>query len=214
MLRKSLLLTLLFGALLHAAAPLDFVLLIENLRQKYGDEAKLRGQHWAEVVEHSRALEPEQQLKAINDYFNTFLFSDDIVVWKQTDYWATPMEFIGRGAGDCEDFAIAKYYSLIEAGFPADKLRLMYVKAIDYNQHHMVLTYYSKRGVEPLVLDNIDPKIKPAGQRDDLIPIYSFNADFLWLVKARGEGKNVGRSDRLSLWRELQQRYVQQAGQG
>lgn len=201
------------GALLHASTPLDFSQLINSLLQRYGQSAQARGERWSEVVEQMRDYEPEQQLKAVNDYFNSFLFSDDIVVWKQEDYWATPMEFIGRGAGDCEDFVIAKYYSLVEAGFPADKLRLMYVKAIELNQHHMVLTYYPRRGVEPLVLDNLDPVIKPSGQRQDLLPIYSFNADFLWLVKARGEGQNVGSSDRLSLWQDLQQRFAREAGQ-
>lgn len=201
------------GTLLHASTPLDFSQLINSLLQRYGQSAQARGERWSEVVEQMRDYEPEQQLKAVNDYFNSFLFSDDIVVWKQEDYWATPMEFIGRGAGDCEDFVIAKYYSLVEAGFPADKLRLMYVKAIELNQHHMVLTYYPRRGVEPLVLDNLDPVIKPSGQRQDLLPIYSFNADFLWLVKARGEGQNVGSSDRLSLWQDLQQRFAREAGQ-
>ncbi|TCS36167.1 transglutaminase-like cysteine peptidase [Reinekea marinisedimentorum] len=204
---------LLFGAVLHAATPLDFRQFINSLLERYGQPAQARGEQWSEVIEQIRGYEPEQQLKAVNDFFNTFLFSDDIVVWRQEDYWATPMEFIGRGAGDCEDFVIAKYYSLVEAGFPADKLRLMYVKAIDYNQHHMVLTYYPRRGVEPLVLDNLDPVIKPSGQRQDLLPIYSFNADFLWLVKARGEGQNVGSSDRLSLWQDLQQRFAREAGQ-
>ncbi|GAA5216970.1 transglutaminase-like cysteine peptidase [Corallincola platygyrae] len=198
---------------LWAAAPLDFTNLLAQLRQAFGDDAYERGQRWQSAVERSRDKSPEEQLTIINDFFNQLTFSNDIDVWGQEDYWATPIEFIGRGAGDCEDFAIAKYYSLIEAGFPAEKLRLMYVKALDYNQHHMVLTYYERRGVEPLVLDNIDKKIRPAGERDDLLPIYSFNADFLWLAKARNSGKHVGKSDRISLWRELQERFSSQVKQ-
>ncbi|RCU51712.1 MULTISPECIES: transglutaminase-like cysteine peptidase [Corallincola] len=198
-------------SLLWAAAPLDFSSLLAHLRQVYGEEAEARGKAWQSVIERSRSQPPLIQLKAINNFFNQMKFSSDESVWGVEDYWATPIEFIGRGEGDCEDYTIAKYYSLIEAGFPADKLRLMYVKAVEYNQHHMVLTYYEQRGAEPLVLDNIDPVIRPASERDDLIPIYSFNADFLWLAKARSSGQHVGKSDRISLWRDLQERHAQQA---
>ncbi|WP_087504391.1 transglutaminase-like cysteine peptidase [Neiella marina] len=192
--------------LLWASPQLDFNKMIQALQARYGDEAAERGKQWqALVVAHVNADELTQ-LKQVNDYFNGFLFANDDVVWKQEDYWATPVEFIGRAAGDCEDFTIAKYYTLLEMGFDASKLRLMYVKAVAYNQHHMVLTYYSKRGAIPLVLDNIDPAIKPATERGDLIPIYSFNADYLWLAKARGDGKLVGESSRLSLWRDLRER--------
>ncbi|MCL6415955.1 transglutaminase-like cysteine peptidase [Aestuariirhabdus sp. Z084] len=198
-------------SLSQAASLLDFQQLLSYLREHYGAEAEARGSSWRQALDDSRNQPRAVQLQVINDFFNQMFFSTDEAVWGQEDYWATPLEFIGRGAGDCEDFAIAKYYSLIEVGFPAEKLRLMYVKAVNYNQHHMVLTYYEKRGAEPLVLDNIDPVIKPASLRNDLVPIYSFNADFLWLAKARGDGKQVGNSDRISLWRELQQRHSQQA---
>ena len=192
---------------LFAAQPtLSFVKVISALQTRYGDDAAERGRLWQRVIQRASGLTEVEQLRAANDYFNSFLFAADDVVWKQEDYWATPIEFIGRAAGDCEDFAIAKYYSLIEMGFQADKLRLMYVKAVNYNQHHMVLTYYEKKGATPLVLDNIDPVIKPASLRSDLIPIYSFNADYLWLVKARGDGQLVGDSRRLSLWRDLRER--------
>lgn len=197
---------LLLSALLSANPQLDFSKVVSALRQDYGDEAGERGEHWQALVETNRGKSELEQLALVNDYFNGFLFANDDVVWQQEDYWATPVEFIGRAAGDCEDFTIAKYYSLLEMGFDASKLRLMYVKAVTYNQHHMVLTYYSKRGATPLVLDNIDPVIKPATKRGDLIPIYSFDADYLWLAKARGDGKLVGNSSRLSLWRDLRQR--------
>ncbi|MBW8192067.1 transglutaminase-like cysteine peptidase [Neiella marina] len=200
---------MLVSLLLLANAQLDFSKVISALRTHYGEEAGLRGERWRTLIETNRGKEELQQLELVNDYFNGFLFANDDVVWQQEDYWATPVEFIGRAAGDCEDFTIAKYYSLLEMGFDASKLRLMYVKAVTYNQHHMVLTYYPKRGAIPLVLDNIDPVIKPATQRGDLIPIYSFDADYLWLAKARGDGKLVGDSSRLSLWRDLRQRQSQ-----
>jgi len=185
---------------------LDFEKITRHVQASYGDEAAQRVRGWQALIDQYRDAKPKEQLKAVNDFFNQLLFTDDTVIWRQEDYWATPVEFLGQGAGDCEDFTIAKYYTLVEMGFPVKKLRLMYVKAVELNQHHMVLTYYKRRGAQPLVLDNLDPVIKPARKRKDLLPVYSFNADYLWLAKKRGGGQLVGGSERLSLWQDLRQR--------
>ena len=133
-------------------------------------------------------------------------FVEDIDHWGNKDYWATPIEFLGTQGGDCEDFTIAKYFTLKAMGIEEEKLNLTYVKALTYNVHHMVLTYFSTPGSEPLVLDNIVADIKPASQRRDLLPIYSFNGTGLWLAKQRGRGKLAGSSSRLKRWQDLVQR--------
>jgi predicted transglutaminase-like cysteine proteinase len=127
-------------------------------------------------------------------------------VWGQEDYWATPVEFLIKGTGDCEDFAIAKYFTLKAMGLSDDKLKITYVKAIQYNIHHMVLTYYSSPDAEPLVLDNIIDSINPASKRTDLFPIFNFNGSGLWLAKQRGQGAAAGSSSRLRLWQDLLKR--------
>lgn len=193
----------------HTVAALDglnFEKISQHMLTSFGPKAKQRSLAWQSLIEENRGSDVDTQLKVVNDFFNKLLFTNDIDIWRQEDYWATPVEFLGKGAGDCEDFTIAKYYTLVAMGFPAKKLRMMYVKAVNFNQHHMVLTYYKRRGAQPLVLDNIDPKIKQARRRKDLLPIYSFNADYLWLAKSRGVGKLVGSSDRLSLWKDLRSR--------
>ena len=131
---------------------------------------------------------------------------DDIDLWKQKDYWATPLEMLSIGGGDCEDYSIAKYFTLKELGVDEDKLRITYVKAKELNQAHMVLTYFETKRSIPLVLDNLIIEIKPASQRPDLTPVYSFNGTGLWLAKSRGEGQRVGESSRLSLWQDLENR--------
>ena len=85
-------------------------------------------------------------------------------------------------------------------------MRLTYVKALKLNQAHMVLTYFETPRSVPLVLDNLDTAIKPALQRKDLLPVYSFNGTGLWLAKAQGRGKKVGQSSRVNLWRDLNAR--------
>jgi predicted transglutaminase-like cysteine proteinase len=139
----------------------------------------------------------------VNQFFNRqFRFVDDSINWRQTDYWATPIEALVKGAGDCEDYAIAKYFTLRRLGVPSDKLRITYVKALRYNQAHMVLTYYTSPSAIPLVLDNLIGEIRPASQRKDLLPVYAFNAEGLYLPGAAG-GKRASDSKKLSRWQDL-----------
>ena len=74
----------------------------------------------------------------------------------------------------------------------------------------MVLAYYPSADAEPLILDNLRAEIEPAGQRTDLVPVYSFNGADLWLAVNRSQGKKVGDADRLSRWQAFQQRLMQQ----
>lgn len=152
------------------------------------------------------ALSEEKRLERVNNFFNRMRFIDDIKLWRKKDYWATPLEFLGAAGGDCEDFSIAKYSTLLELGIPDEKMRMVYVKALDYNQFHMVVAYYATPSSVPVILDNLIGSIRPATQRRDLVPIYSFNGSHLWLMKARGQGELAGQSSRLGLWNDLRNR--------
>jgi predicted transglutaminase-like cysteine proteinase len=183
----------------------DFALILQTAEQRYGTlgPAKGRIEAWNQMLQ-SEAKQPElKQLRAVNSFFNQQLsFQDDTRIWHQIDYWATPVESLIKGAGDCEDYALAKYFSLRNLGMPSEKLRITYVKALIRNQAHMVLTYYASAGAEPLVLDNLIGEIRPASQRNDLLPVYAFNAEGLYLPGANG-GKRSGDSKKLSRWQDV-----------
>lgn len=179
---------------------------VEKVRQFYGERAGQRMLSWRQVINSNHTTNNRQKLKAINNFFNQLIFIDDSKLWGQEDYWATPLEFIGSGAGDCEDFSIAKYFSLRELGIDDSRLRLVYVKALNLNQFHMVVAYYPTPSSIPLLLDNLDSEIKPATKRTDLLPIYSFNGSKLWLMKQKGLGQLAGQASRLSVWNDLRQR--------
>ncbi|WP_432451815.1 MULTISPECIES: transglutaminase-like cysteine peptidase [unclassified Agarivorans] len=181
--------------------------LAATVRSFYGERAELRVRAWRQLIAESQTIAEAEQLNRVNDFFNQMLFVDDIEVWGQKDYWATPVEFLGAAAGDCDDFSIAKYFSLIELGVDDSKMRLVYVKSLTYNQFHMVVAYYKTPASVPIILDNINPRILPATQRGDLVPIYSFNGQHLWLMKEKGRGQLAGNSSRLKLWTDLQQRW-------
>ncbi len=172
----------------------------------YGERAGKRVTAWRGMVGNSQSLSELDKLDRVNDFFNQLYFVDDIDLWGKKDYWATPLEFLGAAAGDCEDFSIAKYFSLRELGIDDKKLRLVYVKAIRLDQFHMVVAYYPTPSSEPVLLDNLDPEIKRASLRRDLLPIYSFNGSRLWLMKERGQGELAGKASRLGLWNDLRTR--------
>lgn len=162
---------------------------------------------WQQLIESQRSKPLPAQLDAVNHFFNRQLrFEDDQWIWGEADYWATPIESLIKGAADCEDYAIAKYLSLKQLGVAAEQLRLAYVKSIDLDRAHMVLVWYADPSAEPLVLDNLTDEILPASQRPDLLPVYSFNASGLWL--AGGGNRQVGSSQRLPRWQDLQNKLM------
>ncbi len=204
----SSLILLISATLLYAksSSQLDEPKIINALYSNYGERAAKRGQAWFKVVAKSYDVSESEKLKNVNNFFNLLRFIDDIKLWGEKNYWATPIEFIGVNGGDCEDFAIAKYFTLLELGIPDKKMRITMVKAVKYNQYHMVVAYYDTPGSVPLILDNIDGRIKPASQRQDLIPVYSFNGKQLWLNKEKGQGVLAGKSERLKRWTNLNHR--------
>jgi len=157
-----------------------------------------------QLVERVSTQDEEQRLQALNQFFNQRIaFRDDIEVWGQADYWASPLETLEKGQGDCEDYSIAKYFSLVAAGVSEAKLRMVYVRAQfrGRSQAHMVLAYYAQPQAEPLILDNLVPELRPASARGDLQPVFSFNSEGLWQgVGSASAGSPLAR---LSQWRDL-----------
>ena len=196
-------------ALGHAGADLDRMQ--QLARERYGAQTENRVADWRALLAETRELDVDTQLARINTFFNrTIRFSDDIVVWQQDDYWASPLETMGRGSGDCEDFTIAKYTSLRLLGVPDEQLRLIYVRArlggpsSTLSQAHMVLGYYPSPDAEPLILDNLIGDILPASRRSDLQPVFSFNSAGLWVGGASRSSADP--TARLSRWSRVLER--------
>jgi len=186
----------------------NFAQILQTAEQRYGPLGSAQGriEAWNQMLQGETRQPEREQLTAVNRFFNQQLsFRDDTRIWRQTDYWATPIESLVKGAGDCEDYALAKYFSLRNLGVPSEKLRITYVKALTRNQAHMVLTYYATPSADPLVLDNLISDIRPASNRKDLLPVYAFNAEGLYMPWADG-GKRKGDAKRLSRWQDVLQK--------
>lgn len=185
------------------SAALDQARLLEAAA-RFNPRTLAEAQQVLQLIDKVSPLDEEARLNQVNRFFNKRIeFREDIEVWGKIDYWASPLELLDKGRGDCEDYAIAKYFSLVSAGVPVAKLRMVYVRASlgGRSVAHMVLAYYAQPGAEPLILDNLIADVRPASQRPDLQPVFSFNSEGLWQgVGATSAGDPL---QRLSLWRDL-----------
>ena len=173
----------------------------QTAQRKYGAQGVQNLERWFSTLASLQGAAESQQLKDINNFWNRIARGgEDIHIWGVEDYWATPLETLGRAAADCEDYAIGKYFSLIRLGVPADKLRFIYVRAQvgGASIAHMVLGYYSTPNAEPLLLDNLTGLIRPASQRPDLTPVFSFNSKGVYV-----SGKSPSSVEGISRWRSL-----------
>lgn len=163
---------------------------------------------WRSLIEQGGILDERSKLQTVNDFINRAVsYGTDREIWGADEYWATPLQTLSRGRGDCEDFAISKYFSLVEMGVPSEKLRLTFVKALALNQAHMVLAYYPSQTAQPLILDNLDPQIKLADERRDLLPVYAFNNHGVFLAKAPQQ-KSGQSPQSLSRWSDVSERVI------
>jgi predicted transglutaminase-like cysteine proteinase len=215
--------SLLLGALFYASLLLadSFGLnqkMLGMVAEQYGANAKQRLLQWEGLGAQAAALDDSAKLALVNTFFNRLPNVDDIDHWGRNDYWATPVELLASNGGDCEDFAIAKYFTLRYLGVAPERLRITYVKAFlrarGLIQAHMVLAYYATPDAEPLILDNTIAEIRPATARGDLVPVYSFNGDGLWLAKERNRGRPLENSGAARLWLDLMQRMQQADASG
>jgi len=163
---------------------------------------------WHALVREKRYAPEREKIRAVNDFFNGFRFVEDRYLWGREDYWATPLETLRQNGGDCEDFTIAKYFTLRKLLVADARMRITYVISLKTKKPHMVLTCALHSAGDPLVLDTENNDLFPVSRRPDLFPVYSFNQGGYWLAeKNQGwQGKWLGSAERLSRWWELLRR--------
>lgn len=197
------------AAILVLAAP-NIEKVLQLAQSRYGAKAVQTVQAWQDMIKSAQSMDDDDKIKRVNEFFNRKIqFGEDQAIWGENDYWASPLEFMGRAVGDCEDFAISKYVSLRILNVPNERLRITYVKAriggphSDITQAHMVLGYYEDPKEEPVILDNLITEIRPASRRSDLLPVFSFNSEGLWTGSGPAAKDSGSSTAKLSRWRDL-----------
>lgn len=162
----------------------------------FGPEAALLPRpvaaQWKALSAKMPVLPPEARLRLINGFFNNTLPGEtDASNYGQDEYWASPEEFLTKGSGDCEDYAIAKYLALRYFSWPEDEMWILFVNDHIYNTTHAVLLVRIKgRG---FVLDNLSRPVyllipeKDYAQR--ATPLYALNRQGLRLFALPPERK-------------------------
>ncbi len=173
----------------------------EKIKKEYGINAYNRLEKLDKLMNELQNQNEAIKLIKVNEFFNNPLiikWADDMEVWGKKDYWANRYESLGKGMGDCEDFVIAKYFTLLSLGVSEDKLFFTYVYANLNGKwiSHMVLSYYENEGDIPFILDNNTNAVKRANQRTDLKPVLTFNAKDLFLSKQASSGKLSAKSSK------------------
>lgn len=140
-------------------------------RAVIGTGAEQRLAEWRSLLEQ-QYLPANEKIIAVNAFFNRIAQKADEVVWGKVDHWATPKELLTAGAGDCEDFAIAKYVTLVAMGIPPTQLTLAVARAFLPRsralERHMVLIYQDPESGTRWILDNLRAEILAPVHRADL----------------------------------------------
>ncbi|MES0870785.1 transglutaminase-like cysteine peptidase [Pseudovibrio sp. SCP19] len=108
---------------------------------------------WVNLIKSAKSKPKFKRLAYVNRGINALLsYKSDQSIWGQADYWASPMDALGRRQGDCEDYAILKYWSLRKLGLAKDDLKVVAVFDQRTGQYHAVLDVQYKGG--SYLLDN------------------------------------------------------------
>jgi len=153
---------------------------IEEIGRKYGYFTANRFRFYYELLDRLKDRPLRDVLEEVNDFWNGVRYASDMAVWGKKDYWATPYSFLLKDRGDCEDYVIAKYFTLKKLGIDSGKL---------------------------LILDNLNLKIFPASSRKDIVPVYTFNGELLERFYDRSRNGLKSKSGRVKLkWDDLMRR--------
>lgn len=126
---------------------------------------------WIDIKTKCMFLKEQDVFTFVNNIWNKKLYKTDKTLFHKEDYWQTPFQF-SRNGGDCEDYAIAKYFTLKELGIDTSRMK--------------ILIGETKKGVhavlmidDSIILDN-DNKSITAVDNYDMIPKCSLNENFGW----------------------------------
>jgi len=138
------------------------------------------------VLVKGAALDRDRQLRLVNHYINKRRYKADrrqtslsVVPGGEAElknHWSTLLEFLKRG-GDCEDYAVAKYFLLRELGFPAEDLRVLVTYEKRARDYHAVLAVRRDDGSSWL-LESDDTIVKGNHRRYRFI--YALNEEGIW----------------------------------
>ena len=133
---------------------------------------------WAAMVRAARGQDRMSQLALVNAFFNRFPYRTDLELYRTAEYWAAPAEFLAR-SGDCEDYAVAKFFTLRELGFNNTDLKVVAVFDNTRRIGHAILR--ASLAGQSYVLDNLTPNVLPESRFRHYKALYAMNESGTWV---------------------------------
>lgn len=165
-----------------------------NMRGRYGEQMKMPDddcdkqqyfpcsvKEWRQLVSTLHGKTEAEQLKEVNEWGNAHPYIVDQMNWGMEDFWETPYEFMAVN-GDCEDYAIAKYYSLKQLGYDDEQLRIVIVQDLNLGGIIHAILAVTGKDKEVFILDNQIPQVMPALKIYHYRPIYAINETAWWIL--------------------------------
>ncbi len=135
-------------------------------------------QKWEKLLTDLDGKPVQEQIDAVNSFFNKMKYVSDQENYGVADYWNTPYELMERG-GDCEDYAIAKYISLKRLGVSESDMRIIIVHDENLHGELHALLQVTVDGT-PEILDNQAKQVLPVAKIFHYQPIFAINEDKWW----------------------------------
>jgi len=168
---------------------------LDKIKKNSGQIANNRINDYIKTIKNYKKLSKNEQLIRVNTYLNQLLPQVDKLNQKRHDYWETPKEFLIIGYGDCEDYAIIKYYTLLKLGFSENRLFITTVHEKHSGSNHMVLSYFASFKQTPIILDNLSFRLLDLKQRDDLVADKFINSQGVFKLNKNNELVQIANSN-------------------
>ena len=137
---------------------------------------------WSALIDDLKSRPLPARVARANDYFNAIPYVPAMKNWGDVGYWETPYEFLARG-GQCQDYAIAKYFALKASGVPENDMRFVVVRDIQRSLDHAILIV-AVNG-QDYVLDNQNTKVESLSDEHRYRAYYAINNTGWWAYSVR-----------------------------
>lgn len=129
-----------------------------------------------DIVHAATAREGLARLGEVNRAINLAIRPvSDRALYGVEDHWSSPLATLAVGAGDCEDYAIAKLVALRAAGVPEKDLRLIIIRENATGDDHAVVA--ARSGGHWRVLDNRTFLMVEDGNFGKYRPLFAIDAE-------------------------------------
>lgn len=138
---------------------------------------------YLDILAAAAAREGHERLDEVNRQVNGAIrYAGDLAQHSVADRWSAPLDTFAAGRGDCEDYAIAKYVILRDAGMPASDLRLLLVRDRLARDDHAVLA--ARLEGRWLILDNRFSAIPEDSRMYNFTPLFALDEEGVKLMAA------------------------------